>query len=122
MADLAQTKDGNANTAYEHGDWSIGAVALIYLAIFVLLVISPFVMLWTYSSADASRKLLARPPAPELQVDPGQDLARFRAHEKKLLHTYYWVDKEKGIVHIPIEEAMKKLAQTGIDGFPKSKP
>jgi len=43
----------------------------------------------------------------------------FRADEEKLLNTYYWIDKQKGIVHIPIAEAMKKLASKGAPGFPE---
>jgi hypothetical protein len=36
------------------------------------------------------------------------------------LNTYYWIDRDKGIVHIPIAEAMKRVATKGIDGFPQA--
>jgi hypothetical protein len=36
------------------------------------------------------------------------------------LNTYYWVDRDKGVVHIPIAEAMKRLVAKGIDGFPQA--
>jgi hypothetical protein len=116
--------EDNVKTAYEPEDWPLGPVGLIYLGIFIFLVIAPLVLMWAYPSAvsDVSRRLQRQPPAPELQVDPAQDLANFRAEEDKRLNTYYWVDKQKGIVHIPIEQAIKKLAKTGIDGFPKAQP
>ena len=38
-------------------------------------------------------------------------LAEVRAAESEKLSTYGWVDEEKGIVRIPIEEAMQKLIE-----------
>ena len=124
MAETTRIREDNPNTAYEHEDWPVGIVGLVYLGTFILLVIAPLVLMWAYPSAvsDVGRRLLVSPPAPELQVDPARDLANFRAQEEKRLHTYYWVDKQKGIVHIPIEQAMKTLAAKGIDGFPKGQP
>jgi hypothetical protein len=48
------------------------------------------------------------------------DLAGYVAEQKLKLDTYYWIDRDRGIVHIPIEEAMKRVAAHGIDGFPKA--
>jgi len=124
MAELAAIRERNPQTAYERKDWPIGVVGLIGLGTFLFLVVAPLVLWWAYPSAlpDASRQLLVTPPAPELQTNPPQDLANFRAEEDRKLDTYYWVDKQNGIVHIPIAEAMKKLAEEGIDGFPKGQP
>ena len=124
MTEVARVRQDNPNTSYEREDWPIRTVGLIYLGTFVFLVIAPLVLMWTYPTAvsDVSRKLVVQPPSPELQVNPQQDLANFRAQENKLLNTYYWVDKHKGIVHIPIDQAMKKLARSGIDRFPKKQP
>jgi len=51
----------------------------------------------------------------------GVHLRQVRAAEEKVLTNYGWVDKEKGIVHIPIEEAKARFAaqaavaaQTGV--------
>jgi hypothetical protein len=71
---------------------------------------------------DTDRALTIAPPPPRLQTDPSEDLAQFLADEDKRLNTYYWIDKEKGIVHIPIEQAMQELAEEGIGGFPRGKP
>jgi hypothetical protein len=40
---------------------------------------------------------------------PGTVQEQMRDEDKRLAG-YGWVDREKGLVHIPIEEAMKKLA------------
>jgi hypothetical protein len=125
MADRTQeAEDNRAKTAYEREDWPLGAVGIIYLGIFVFLVAIPLILVWAYPSSvsDASRRLLVEPPAPRLQIDPERDLAEFRTKKNKELNTYYWVNKQKGIVHIPIDQAMKQLAAQGIEGFPKGQP
>jgi hypothetical protein len=108
-------------TAFEPTDWRLGPIGLIYIGILVLLVISCFVLIAAYPTAlpDAGRALRINPPGPRLQTGPEADLQRFRAEEEQRLNGYYWVDKQKGIVHIPIEQAMQKLARTGIPDFPK---
>src|SRR5258707_1022218 len=45
------------------------------------------------------------PPNPKLQVNPRMELQQVRTHENVLLHQYAWIDKDKGIVRIPIERA-----------------
>jgi hypothetical protein len=54
------------------------------------------------------------PPEPRLQTNPRDDLIDLHAHEEELLTTYGWVDKEKGIVRIPIEEAMRIVVERGL--------
>src|SRR5215831_8893292 len=46
------------------------------------------------------------PPEPRLQSTPFDDLRRMRAEEDEALTTYGWVDKQAGIVRIPIERAL----------------
>jgi hypothetical protein len=120
MAETVEVVETNPKTAYEPSDWPMWAVGASLFGIFVFLVIAPFVLMWVYSSSvsDVGRKLTIAPPGPRLQVDPEADLNRFRAEEERRLDTYYWVDKQKGIVHIPIAQAMRDLARKGIAGFP----
>lgn len=108
--------------AFEPTDWDLAPVAAVYIATLVLLVISCLVLIVAYPSAlpDVSRALHINPPGPRLQVNSEADLQRFRTEEEQQLNGYYWIDKQKGIVHIPIDTAMQNLARTGIDGFPKA--
>lgn len=53
----------------------------------------------------ASRR--AAPPDPRLQTAPLEDLQALRAREQSVLDTYGWVDREAGVVRIPIERAME---------------
>ena len=108
-------------TDFERSDWSLRPVALIYVAIPVLLIVSSFVLIVAYPKTlpDVDRSLHIAPPGPRLQTDDAGDLQKFRADEERRLDTYYWIDRQKGIVHIPIEQAMKKLVASGAPGFPK---
>jgi hypothetical protein len=56
---------------------------------------------------------------PELQVNPAGDLAAHRDAEAKELAGYGWVDRERGIVRIPIDQAMRDVAGAGIPDWPK---
>ncbi len=54
------------------------------------------------------------PPEPRLEVQPWEQLKQLRAHEDQVLNSYGWVDKDKGIVHIPIDRAIDIVAQQGL--------
>jgi len=61
------------------------------------------------------RKMTARFPTPQLQMDDGnQDLADMHAREDLLLDHYTWADRQKGAVRIPIGAAMQLIAQRGL--------
>jgi len=44
--------------------------------------------------------------APMLQADPVRDMQAMRAEQEAKLTSYGWVDRDKGLVHIPIDRAM----------------
>lgn len=54
------------------------------------------------------------PPLPRLQTTPYVDLKAFKASEDEVLTTYAWVDKEKGVVRLPIARAIELVAQRGL--------
>jgi hypothetical protein len=54
------------------------------------------------------------PPQPRLQVDPRRELEQLRGNEDERLHSYGWVDRDAGVVHIPIERAMDMVAEKGL--------
>ena len=45
---------------------------------------------------------------------PVADLVHMRSAEDQKLHSYGWVDQQKGVVHIPIEVAKQLVAQRGL--------
>ena len=54
------------------------------------------------------------PPEPRLQTAPAEDLRQLRAVEEKQLTTYGWVDRNGGVVRIPVDEAIKLTLQRGL--------
>ena len=46
-------------------------------------------------------------------VNPPADLARLRARQHALLSGYGWVDREANVARIPIEQAMRVVAEGG---------
>jgi hypothetical protein len=44
--------------------------------------------------------------------DADRRLDRWRKEKAQALGSYGWVDRKKGIIHIPVEEAMKEVIRT----------
>ena len=119
--------------AYERRDIDLGRLVRVGFLITALVAMS-FVLMWWLFGVLVEREAktsgrphpLARdvgrsaPPAPVLQTNPRADLLALRAQERSILDTYAWVDKERGIVRIPIEKAMELTAKRGLLARPKS--
>jgi hypothetical protein len=60
------------------------------------------------------------PTGPQLQVNPREDLLRFREQQLKSLEWYQWVDRSRGTVRVPIERAMDQLVEKGLPVAPAS--
>jgi len=64
------------------------------------------------------------PPEPRLQGAPGsvsspaEDIRRFREQEDQMLNSYGWIDQERGIIRVPIEQAKKMIEQKGLPATP----
>jgi hypothetical protein len=54
------------------------------------------------------------PPEPRLQTNPREDLQNLRTSENEILTSYGWVDRNAGVVRIPIDEAIKLTLQRGL--------
>jgi hypothetical protein len=65
-------------------------------------------------------KGLPLPPAPRLQTHPKYDLDRLRGAEHRQLTTYGWVNRDNGLVHIPVKRAMQLIAERGLQGWSAS--
>lgn len=57
-------------------------------------------------------------PKPTLQPDDVVDMYQLHANEDQILNTYGWVDQKSNIARIPVEEAMKAIAQQGLPTRP----
>jgi hypothetical protein len=72
---------------------------------------------------EVNTVLLQSKITPSPQVASGEALKALRATEDAALTTYGWVDKNKGIVRIPIDRAIDLLLQRGLPTrAPKPEP
>lgn len=126
----------NPETAHEHSDVPVRPLFW-FIAIFVILGIVSHVALYLLykgfvkgerNRMDPPQTQVARPadasvpqnlpllqPFPRGNVAPQRqtpvtDMADMRRAEDAVLKHYGWVDKQHGVVHIPIEEAKKLYA------------
>ena len=65
-----------------------------------------------YPLAPAQESRL--PPEPRLQTNPRQDLRDLGTAEDQTLKSYQWIDRNGGVVRIPIDEAIKLTLQRGL--------
>jgi hypothetical protein len=54
------------------------------------------------------------PPEPRLQVSPQSDRRAILTNERSILDSYGWVDRQAGIVRMPIERAIELLTERGL--------
>lgn len=54
------------------------------------------------------------PPAPRLQDRPSHDYAAYRAEQEARLNSYGWVDRDRGVVHLPVSRAMELILEQGL--------
>ena len=54
------------------------------------------------------------PPPPRIQAVPGVDMQSYYQSQQNLLSTYGWVDKQNGVVRLPIDRAMQLLLERGL--------
>lgn len=130
MAEHARTADDQyletpPGSTYEHTDAEVGplvkfAIWLVISAVIVVVGLGAMYQLLVRESTervDTQRYPLAvnaeprLPPTPRLQQFPRNELYEFRSKEDEQLHSYGWVDKNSGTVHIPIDDAMRLMLE-----------
>jgi len=110
---------------YESYTLDIRPLALFGVGLATLVVVSFLLMGWLFAYLSEHRarqevppmRLMAEPQPPlepRLQVAPHADFLKLRAAEDAVLHSYAWVNRDAGIVRIPIERALALLAERGL--------
>jgi hypothetical protein len=122
------------NKGYETRDVKVGALGkwLLVLALVIVGTYALTVGLFRFFSGREAAKDVAAgaaPPAsaqpapadeqlkwpePRIQAAPADDMARLRAEHEAVLRSYAWVDREAGVVRVPIDVAMKLVLEEGL--------
>ena len=115
----------SAKSGHEVSDINPKRVAIVGLALATVIAVSLLVTYglfhYFYRGETRTRPLpsplsYSREPTPEprLSVEPGKDLKTLRSEEDAMLKSYGWIDRDKGVVHIPIDRAIEILAERGL--------
>ena len=114
---------------HEERDANIRAILWFALTLALTVVVVMLVAKWVFNvlpkpqpatSSMSSIRASELPPEPRLQVNGPADLLKFREQEDSVLNSYGWVDRQNGIVRIPIDRAIDLLAQRGLPPLPQS--
>jgi hypothetical protein len=117
---------------YEHTDIEPGIAGKFALWLAIAMVISGAIVYGTFwlfegreetVNAEVQQFPLAagqakEPPLPRLQTQPFRDVHQLKTEQFGKLNSYGWVDQATGVVHIPIDEAMRIVGERG--GVPSS--
>jgi len=121
--------DENVRAILRFGLWMVVAAVVIYAVLFGM-----FQYFDRQAAAADPRKNpllvgekppatpVARFPQPQLQADAAADLEKIQAAEEKTLATYGWADRNAGVVRMPIDQAMRLVAQRGVPAWPAPPP
>jgi len=98
--------------------WAVGkfGIALALLCIAALLLLFGLFRYFQGRESPAGEvaAVPGPPPEPRLQESPVRDLKQMRDSEDQIVGSYGWVDRQKGIVRLPISRAIDLLAQRGL--------
>lgn len=114
-----------AEPRHEHTDVRVGLLAKLGIGLVVLTIVVIFAVLGLFRSVvsretrlEEPRSPLAASPTtysgPELELSPREELQEKLAVEREFLRSYGWIDREAGVVHIPIEQAIDLVAARGL--------
>jgi hypothetical protein len=124
------------DAGYEKTDAAAWATVRAGLYILAVMFLTAAVLVPMYRFLARREKAAQRPPAtvlapgaraaepafPRLVTSEPAVLAGFRAQEDALLTSWGWVEKDRGIARMPVDEAMRIVAERGLPTFPAPSP
>ena len=117
-------RDSSLSNGYETRDLHPATLAWCAVGVLVSFAVI-FTGIWFFmgalqhsspKSAIASRITVPAllPPPPRLQIDDAADLQQMRAADDAELHSYGWINRDAGLIRIPIERAIDLTAIRGL--------
>lgn len=111
---------------YERRDFNLRGIIVFSIVLVVVCIASAVAMLWVFryldtrlvqSEAAVSPVALPAgqlPPEPRLLTNEPANLSAFQEAQQQQVTTYGWVDKQAGVVRIPVERAKALILERGL--------
>lgn len=132
MTDADRVSPRSIEKGYETSDvgarWvGVAAAGLAITMVALAALMAGYVSLFDSRQAGgAGRTAIERtdltPPKPRLEADPEGDARAINQSADRRLSEFGWTDREGGIAHIPIENAMRLLSQRGWPSRERGQP
>ena len=117
---------------YEVRDVNLRNLVWLSVGLIILLVVTFGVIGLLYNFLTVSQEAQSPPPPPllkeaqelplpgaRLQRNPAEDMQQMRLEQETILNNYGWVDKQAGVVHLPIERAIELTLEQGLPSRPQ---
>lgn len=80
----------------------VSLITLFGAILMYFIIVSTQAWYYTVEKSELNKKVISR---------PFYELEQYRAAEQTALNGYRWIDKENGVVSIPIEQAIQSVAE-----------
>ena len=125
----------NPDMRHENRDVNVWAVGKVGIALILTTIASLLLMFGMFRYLQVRENEAQIPPPTTFSINPNalppEPNVMFNQHEadnreeilsneQKQLTEYGWVDKEHGVVHIPIDRAMDLVVQRGLPAHPQT--
>jgi len=117
-----------ASPGYETRDANVPSLLKFCAALAVSLLVVALAMRWMFAELATTQSLgpaaspfedvRTLPPLPRLQVAPQKEIHDYWESQQNVLNSYGWVDRQNGVVRIPIDRAMRLTLERGLPARP----
>ncbi|PYU36445.1 MAG: hypothetical protein DMG31_00985 [Acidobacteria bacterium] len=122
---MATSPHATRSQGYERSDASPRGLLYFALIMAAILAATSLSLIWLFKyfqKAENPGSFVAAPfaaerplpPPPRVQPNPREDLQNYYQSQQNLLNSYGWIDRQNGIVRLPIDRAMELLLQRGL--------
>ena len=115
---------GEAGPGYETRAVNVSALLRLAVSLAGVLIVVSAGMKWTFGYFAKTQTLgpaatpfeneRTIPPLPRLQVAPQREIHDYWESQQGIVGSYGWVDRQNGVVRIPVDRAMRILLQRGL--------